>query len=60
MERWAPLNRRLHQVLAHRPPCRPCGYDTCPTEHECAQGVSVAQVINALRPRLAGWTRHAA
>lgn len=45
--RWAPLNRRLHRVLHHDVPCRPCAHAECPVEgHPCAHGVRPAQVIN--------------
>jgi len=43
--RWAPLNRRLHSVLAADTPCRPCAFETCPIGHPCALGVSVQQVL---------------
>lgn len=47
--RWAPLDRNLHTVLWHEVPCRPCGYAECPTGHECALGVSVHDVLHAVR-----------
>jgi ADP-heptose:LPS heptosyltransferase len=43
-KRWAPLDQRLHRMLHHDTVCRPCTYEECPTGHECALGVSVAQV----------------
>ncbi|HKO88440.1 MAG TPA: glycosyltransferase family 9 protein [Burkholderiales bacterium] len=50
VRRWAPLDTGKHPVLWRDVPCRPCAYHTCPTEHECARGVTVAEVTNtALR-----------
>jgi ADP-heptose:LPS heptosyltransferase len=46
--RWAPLNRELHRVLWHDVPCRPCAYAECPTGHECALGVTVRDVLDAI------------
>ncbi len=46
--RWAPLNRELHRVLWHDVPCRPCANVECPTGHECALGVSVHEVLEAV------------
>jgi ADP-heptose:LPS heptosyltransferase len=43
--RWRPLNAALHPVLWSDAPCRPCQHVHCPTQHECAAGVSVEQVI---------------
>ena len=45
VRRWAPLDRRLHRVLWHDTPCRPCGHAACPTAHECAAGVRASDVI---------------
>jgi ADP-heptose:LPS heptosyltransferase len=44
-ERWAPLNRELHRVLAHEVECRPCGHYDCPVGHTCAFGISTCQVV---------------
>jgi ADP-heptose:LPS heptosyltransferase len=60
-ERWAPLDRARHRVLAHSVPCRPCGFADCPTQHECADGIAAQQVMRfipalaraARRPELA-------
>jgi len=41
--RWAPLDGRLHRVLALPIPCRPCAHSVCPIGHPCALGVTVAQ-----------------
>ncbi len=46
--RWAPLNRELHRVLWLDVPCRPCAYAECPTGHECALGVTVRDVLDAI------------
>jgi ADP-heptose:LPS heptosyltransferase len=51
-ERWAPLNRDLHRVLAHEVECRPCGHYECPVGHGCALGVSVGEVLNELNELL--------
>ena len=44
-ERWAPLDRRRHRVLAAPAPCRPCSHRICPTAHECATGTTVDDVL---------------
>jgi len=43
--RWAPALAARHRVLWHDRPCRPCSHEVCPTGHECAVGVSVADVV---------------
>jgi ADP-heptose:LPS heptosyltransferase len=50
--RWAPLDHRLHRVLADYPPCRPCAFRDCPYGHECALNVSVERVVEAAREQL--------
>lgn len=55
VQRWAPLDRGLHQVIADYPACRPCGYETCPIGHPCARNVDSAQVIAAARAKLAAY-----
>jgi ADP-heptose:LPS heptosyltransferase len=46
-QRWQPLDPARHRTLWHPVACRPCTHDQCPTAHECAQGVSVEQVMAA-------------
>ncbi|HZP87210.1 MAG TPA: glycosyltransferase family 9 protein [Burkholderiales bacterium] len=48
-QRWAPQDRRRHRVLAHPMPCRPCLHQRCPTAHECADAIEVAQVVREAR-----------
>lgn len=48
-ERWAPLDRTLHHVLADYPPCRPCAWQACPYGHECALHIDVDSVAAAAR-----------
>src|SRR5690606_31992826 len=44
--RWAPLERRLHEVLWQDMPCRPCSHSDCPcASHECAEAVTVQDVL---------------
>jgi ADP-heptose:LPS heptosyltransferase len=43
--RWAPALAERHRVLWHDRPCRPCSHEVCPTRHECAAGVGVADVV---------------
>ena len=50
--RWAPLDRERHLVLAHDVACRPCSYAVCPIGHECALGIDVARVVQAVRQKL--------
>jgi ADP-heptose:LPS heptosyltransferase len=45
--RWAPRDVQRHHVLWHDEPCRPCAHEVCPTQHECATGVGVAEVVAA-------------
>ena len=47
--RWAPLNHRLHRVLHHDVPCRPCAHAECPIGHPCALGVSANDVLAEAR-----------
>lgn len=46
-QRWAPLDRTRHRVLAHQVACRPCQHTECPIRHECASGTAVRQVLAA-------------
>ncbi|MCA3191849.1 glycosyltransferase family 9 protein [Cupriavidus sp.] len=48
-ERWAPLDRTLHTVLADYPPCRPCAWQACPYGHECALNIEVDRVAAVAR-----------
>jgi ADP-heptose:LPS heptosyltransferase len=52
--RWAPMDRRIHRVVHHRVPCKPCSYAVCPTGHACATGVGVETVLEEARALLAG------
>lgn len=47
IERWSPLDRERHRVVAAVPECRPCMHRDCPHGHECATAVSVEQVLQA-------------
>jgi ADP-heptose:LPS heptosyltransferase len=49
--RWAPLDHDRHRVLAQDLPCRPCAHRVCPYGHECATGISAAQVLAQLPER---------
>lgn len=42
--RWAPLDTGRHTVLWADTPCRPCGHEHCPYQHECALAVGVDEV----------------
>ncbi|HTN65383.1 MAG TPA: glycosyltransferase family 9 protein [Burkholderiaceae bacterium] len=44
--RWAPLDRRLHAVVADYPPCRPCMHWVCPIGHPCALAIDADQVAH--------------
>lgn len=46
LERWAPLDRRLHRAVTHPVPCRPCSYAECPIGQPCAAGVTPQQVLD--------------
>jgi ADP-heptose:LPS heptosyltransferase len=45
VSRWAPLDARRNRVVWHDVACRPCMHEVCPTAHECANGVSVSDVL---------------
>ncbi|WP_423282077.1 glycosyltransferase family 9 protein [Caldimonas sp. KR1-144] len=47
VERWAPLNRQLHRVVAADVECRPCAHRDCPIGHGCATAIEVADVLEA-------------
>ena len=48
VDRWAPLNKQRHQVLWVPRECRPCSHPVCPYAHECATGLTPAQVLEAV------------
>jgi ADP-heptose:LPS heptosyltransferase len=50
--RWAPDDAHRHRVLWHDVACRPCMHLNCPTQHECAAGVSVGEVLAAAEQML--------
>ena len=52
VRRWKPLDERLHPVLWHEVPCRPCMHDVCPVGHGCALGVAVERVLGEARRML--------
>jgi ADP-heptose:LPS heptosyltransferase len=47
VRRWAPADRRLHPVLWHDLPCRPCAHADCPNGQACALAVPVQSVTEA-------------
>jgi lipopolysaccharide heptosyltransferase II len=44
---------RGHAALWRRPPCAPCFLPRCPIDHRCLGGISVDEVVTAVRARLA-------
>jgi ADP-heptose:LPS heptosyltransferase len=60
VRRWRPLDERLHPVVWHDTPCRPCLHDVCPVGHPCALGVPVERVLAEVRRMLNERIRHAA
>ncbi|RZL04271.1 MAG: glycosyltransferase family 9 protein [Rubrivivax sp.] len=48
VDRWAPVDQQRHQVLWVPRDCRPCGHRVCPYAHECATGVTTAEVMAAV------------
>jgi ADP-heptose:LPS heptosyltransferase len=50
--RWAPLDRRRHQVILSACNCRPCEFETCPIGFPCAQSVEPAVVFNMAMKKL--------
>jgi ADP-heptose:LPS heptosyltransferase len=51
VQRWAPLDSRLHRVVSVDVECRPCMHQTCPIGHPCARQVT-AETVAALAARL--------
>lgn len=49
VDRWAPLERGLHQVFWRPMPCRPCQHLHCPEIDGCASGVDPSEVAEAAR-----------
>lgn len=47
VDRWAPLDRARHPVVAAAIACRPCGFAACPVGHACARAVGVDDVLAA-------------
>jgi ADP-heptose:LPS heptosyltransferase len=47
-DRWAPLDRRRHRAVFQPIACRPCGYDFCPIDLQCARRVSPADVLREI------------
>jgi ADP-heptose:LPS heptosyltransferase len=46
-DRWAPMDRHLHEVVARALDCRPCSRQECPADRRCGDSVSVEQVLAA-------------
>lgn len=53
-DRWAPLDRARHVAVYEPIACRPCGYETCPIGHPCADAVTVTRVIDEVNKKLDG------
>ncbi|MGB7479126.1 MAG: glycosyltransferase family 9 protein, partial [Burkholderiaceae bacterium] len=60
VQRWAPLDRTLHRVLAEHPACRPCMHPVCPIGHPCALAIDAARVAQAASQLLSTEAIHAA
>jgi ADP-heptose:LPS heptosyltransferase len=52
VQRWRPLDRDRHRVLAHDVACRPCSHADCPIGHPCALGVTADAVLSEARLQL--------
>jgi ADP-heptose:LPS heptosyltransferase len=59
VSRWAPLDVERNRVLWHDTACRPCMHEICPTAHECANGVSVDDVLMQVDELLPAPAAHA-
>ena len=53
LQRWAPLDRRLHRVVSRPVDCRPCEFADCPIGFTCAESISPQTVIDACRELMA-------
>ena len=51
-DRWRPLDRERHKILAHPVACRPCAHYECPFDHLCAAKVTGEMVIAQARELL--------
>ncbi len=60
VQRWAPLDRTLHRVLAEHTACRPCMHPVCPIGHPCALAIDAARVVQAASQLLSTEAIHAA
>jgi len=47
VSRWAPLDCTRHTVLWQLTPCRPCSFERCPYDHECAKAITPQMVAAA-------------
>lgn len=47
VRRWAPLDRRRHQIVRHPVSCSPCPHRVCPIDHRCLTGITPDDVIEA-------------
>ncbi len=49
VERWAPLDERVHRTVVANVDCRPCEFVECPIGHVCAAVVEPEEVIATAR-----------
>ncbi len=54
-QRWAPLDRHMHEIVRHPVACSPCTHWDCPIDHRCLRGLMPTMVLSIAQKFL--WER---